>query len=115
MALRWVGLLFGIGGLITLWLFGKKANRAVLARRDGEKRFAEVVGIEDTNVKVNDNRQARLLWREEDGQEGKSFMRNRSELSRLYAAGDEIVVFRLGEDAFWEGDVGPPAREISET
>ncbi len=110
--LRWVGLLFGIAGLYTLWRFGNQTNDAIRARRFGEKRMAEVTGIVDTNVKVNDHRQARLTWREEDGQVGQSLMRDRGELSNLYRAGDKVVVFRLDEKAFWEGDVGPPAREM---
>jgi len=109
---RWIGLFFGVGGLLTLWFFGLKTNVALIARRDGEKRFAQVTGIAETNVEINEKAQARLVWREEDGQVGESFMRDRMELSRLYKLGDKIVVFRLGEKAFWEGDVGPPKREM---
>lgn len=110
--LRWIGLAFGIAGLVTLWSFGQAANRAIRARRDGEKRRAVVTEIRDTAVRVNNRRQARLIWREEDGRTGRSLMRAGEELRRLYDAGDEIVVFRLGRHAFWEGDVGPPAREV---
>jgi len=109
--LRWVGLAMGIGGLWALWYFGSRANRAVIVRRDGDKRFAEVTGIHEMNVEINSHPQGRLLWREDDGQTGESLMRDRFELSRLYKAGDQIVVFRLGDEAFWEGDVGPPRRE----
>lgn len=110
--LRWVALLFGLGGIFTLWRFGKETNRAILARRDGEKRLAKVIGIAETSVEVNGRRQARLAWREDDGQTGESLMRDIGALSRLYKAGDPIVVFRLGDDCFWEGDVGPPRREV---
>ena len=110
---RNVGLGVGVIGLALLWFFGNRANRAVKIRRDGEKRMAEVTGISPANVEVNGERQARLQWREQDGQTGTSLMRNMGELSRLYQAGDRIVVFRLRDEAFWEGDVGPPWREVS--
>jgi len=110
--LRWVGLGLGVLGLAALWFFGQRANRAILARRDGDKRFGEVVGIQELNVQVNNRRQGRLMWREEDGQMGESLMRDLNELGRLYKAGDRIVVFRLGNEAYWEGDVGPPKREV---
>ncbi len=112
--LRLLGLVMGIGGLATLWLFGRQTNRAILARRDGERRLAEVVAIAETNVRVNKRRQGRLVWREPDGRVGESLMRDYGELGRLYKGGDEIVVFRLGDEAWWEGDVGPPAREAGD-
>jgi len=110
--LRNIGLVMGLAGLGAIWFFGGKANRAVKARRDGEKRYAVITEIRDVNVKINDVGQGRLHWRESDGQTGRSFMRDMPTLLKLYDAGDRIVVFRLGEDAFWEGDVGPPRREI---
>ncbi len=113
--LRWIALAMGAAGLLALWRFGRAANAAILARRDGEKRLAQVVAIRPANVTVNDRRQGRLAWREEDGQTGESLMRDMAELERLYDPGDKIVVFRRGRDAFWEGDVGPPAREAGQT
>lgn len=111
---RYIGLFFGILGLLTLWRFGQQTTDALLARKRGEKRLARVTGIAESGVKVNGRRQARLCWREEDGQEGESLLRNVAELSDLYREGDQIVVFRLGERAFWEGDVGPPKREMQD-
>ncbi|MCG6903385.1 MAG: hypothetical protein LJE68_11965 [Rhodobacter sp.] len=109
--LRYIGLVTGLIGLAALWFYGQRANRAVKARRDGEKRYAVIQRIAETGVTVNDRPQGRLEWREEDGQLGKSLMRSMAELRKLYEAGDRIVVFRLGRDAYWEGDVGPPRRE----
>ena len=109
---RWLGLFIGLGGLYTLWRFGSQTNAAILARRDGEKRFADVIGITELNVEINGRRQGRLMWREPDGQTGESLMHSVTKLSNLYKSGDKIVVFRLGDDAFWEGDVGPPKREV---
>ena len=110
--LRYFGLGIGVLGLALLWRFGARTNAAILARRDGEKRFAVITGIIDSGVEVNEREMGRLEWRESDGQTGRSLMRDLQELRDLYEAGDRIVVFRRGEDAYWEGDVGPPKREI---
>jgi len=110
--LRYIGLVVGLIGLAALWRFGAKANRAIKARRDGDKRFAVITEIRDAGVAINDVEQARLVWREEDGQVGESLMHSISKLRDLYEAGERIVVFRLGKDVFWEGDVGPPKREM---
>ncbi len=107
-----VALAIGAAGLWALWRFGSQTNAAILARRDGERRMARVTGIADANVVVNDRMQARLEWREEDGRTGRSLMRDRGDLERLYKPGDAIVVYRRDTDAFWEGDVGPPARAV---
>lgn len=112
LVLRWIGLGFGLAGLAALWAFGSQANRAVKVRRDGEKRHAEVAGVRGLSVSVNGRRQGRLMWREADGQLGESLMRSEHWLRERYAPGDRIVVFRLGRHAFWEGDVGPPQREM---
>ena len=110
--LRWIGLGLGIAGLAALWGIGSRANRAVRVRRDGEKRMAQVTGVREVNVTGNHRRQGRLMWREADGATGESLMRDAEALRRLYRTGDPIVVFRLGRHAYWEGDVGPPAREV---
>lgn len=110
--LRNIGLAMGLVGLGALWFFGGQANRAIKARRDGEKRFAVITEIREINVEVNDVTQGRLHWRETDGKTGQTLMHDMPKLLNLYDAGDRIVVFRLGSDAFWEGDVGPPKREI---
>jgi len=112
LVLRYIGLVIGVIGLGALWWFGTQANRAIKARRDGEKRFAVITAIKDAGIKINGSEQARLVWREEDGQVGESLMRSMYHLCEAYEAGDRIVVFRLGKDAFWEGDVGPPKREM---
>lgn len=110
--LRYIGLAVGALGLLALWLLGQQTNRAIKARRDGEKRIAAVMDIRHVNVEINGRPQARLVWREDDSKTGESLMRDESELRSLYESGDKIVVFRLGRHAFWEGDVGPPRREV---
>lgn len=109
---RYAGLVLGLAGLAALWMFGKQANRAIRVRRDGQKRMAVVTALRDSSVQVNHRPQGRLVWREEDGQTGQSLLRDLDELQRLYDVGDPVVVFRLGRHAYWEGDVGPPAREV---
>lgn len=109
---RYIGLFFGIAGLLTLWRVGRRATNKLLARKQGEKRFARVTGILEAGRSVNGRRKARLTWQEEDGQTGESLLRDARELSGRYKAGDQIVVFRLGETSVWEGDVGPPKREM---
>ncbi len=110
--LRYIGLGVGLLGLSALWLLGQQTNRAIRARRDGDRRIAKVMDIRGTGVEVNDRQQARLVWREDDGKTGQSLMRDEAELRSLYKTGDRIVVFRLGRYAVWEGDVGPPRREV---
>ena len=70
-----------------------------------------MTGVRETRLKINGRRQARLEWREDDGQIGRSLMRDATELRR-YQTGDPVVVFRLGRHCYWEGDVGPPRREV---
>ena len=111
--LRWTGLALGIGGLIVLWLTGSRTNRAILARRDGDKRLASVTSIEQLRLTVRGARQGRLHWREEDGRTGASLAHPVQWLRDRYRPGDRIVVFRLGDFAVWEGDVGPPERDVA--
>ncbi len=111
--LRWLGLVLGLAGLAALWRFGARANRAVKVRRDGEKRYARVTGIREVKLLVKGAPQGRLVWREEDGQVGESLLHNAEWLRGRYAPGEPVVVFRHGRHAFWEGDVGPPKREVA--
>ncbi len=110
--LRWIAFALGLLGLYALWRFGSQTNAAILARRDGEKRLAKVVAVNPTGVEINGRPQGRILWREDDGQAGESLMRDLGRLKQHYDPGDSIVVFRRGKDAVWEGDVGPPRREV---
>lgn len=110
--LRFIALGLGILGLVTLWRFGTQTNAAILARRDGQKRMATVIAVRDTGVRINGRAQGRLVWREEGGETGESLMRDRGQLEHLYKPGDPVVVFRRDRDVFWEGDVGPPRREM---
>ncbi|MDF0599939.1 hypothetical protein P1J78_04270 [Psychromarinibacter sp. C21-152] len=110
--LRWIGLAVGLAGLAALWVFGKRANRAVRVRRDGRRVLADVMGVRELRVTVNGARQGRLTWREPDGKTGESLMRPVAWLRETYRPGDRIVVYRLGRHAYWEGDVGPPRHAL---
>lgn len=103
---RMVGWAVGAIGLGTLWFFGMKTNRAILARQHGEELVAEVTEVRRLKIEVNGRQQARLHWRLPDGAEGRSLMRDANGLV-MYAPGDRITVFRRGRDMWWEGDVGP--------
>jgi len=110
--LRNIGLALGVMGLAMLWFGGTRANRAIKARRDGEKRFAVITAIREVPGRQD---KGHLIWREEDGLTGQSLPRAMDALLEAYDAGDRIVVFRLGGYAVWEGDVGPPWREMEQT
>ncbi|MDJ0630942.1 MAG: hypothetical protein QNJ44_21975 [Rhodobacter sp.] len=110
--LRRIALALGIAGLVTLWVFGRAANRAIKVRRDGEKRMATVTRIVEAGSAKTGKKQGRLAWYEEDGQTGESLRHDLEDLENRYQAGDLIAVYRLGTDAYWEGDVGPPKRDI---
>ena len=107
---RMVGWVVGAVSLGTLWFFGMKTNRAILARRFGDELVAEVTEMRRLKIEVNGRQQARLYWRLPDGTEGRSLMRDASQLV-VYNAGDAITVFRRGREMWWEGDVGPRAEE----
>ncbi len=111
--LRRGALVLGLLGLWALWAFGQRANRDVKVRRDGEKRMADVMGVRQLRRRVGGEPQGRLMWREPDGRTGESFPHDAKWLRETYAPGDRIVVFRLGRHACWEGDVGPPQREMT--
>jgi len=101
----------GAAGLIMLWKFGRQATSAVKARRDGDELLAEVTGVRALSVEINDVKQGRLQWRDEDGQAGESLMRGLPDL-RKFERGDIITVYRRGGEVWWQGDVGPPARDL---
>ena len=109
---RWlvrIGTVFGVAALIMLWFFGKRATLAVKARRDGEAGVGEVVEVRATSVSVNNETQARLIWRGPDGEEGQSLMRGITELRKI-PVGAKINIYRFGDQMWWEGDVGPRNR-----
>ena len=101
-----IGAVFGIAALIMLWFFGKRATLAYKTRRDGQALVAEVIEVRSTSVTVNDEPQARLVWRDETGAVGESLMRGVSQLRSL-GPGTKINVYRFGDQMWWQGDVGP--------
>ncbi|MDF0597034.1 DUF3592 domain-containing protein [Psychromarinibacter halotolerans] len=109
--LRWGALVLGLLGLAALWAVGQRANRAIKVRRDGDRRMADVMGVRDLRLRIGGAQQGRLTWREPDGRTGESFPHDADWLRKTYGPGDQIVVFRLGRHACWEGDVGPSRQD----
>lgn len=105
---QWIGLLFGLLTLGCFWHSGRKAVAAVRARRHGAREVAQVTGIKETGVKVNNKSRYRLTWREASGREGESLMYPREEIDG-YRAGSEIAVYQGIKQAWWVGDVGERA------
>ncbi|MEL6169258.1 MAG: DUF3592 domain-containing protein [Pseudomonadota bacterium] len=102
----WLGGVAGAIGLAALAIAGGRANRAVLARRDGVRQVATVVRVRELWLEVNDTKQARLVWTGPDGVEGESLSDDVQEFV-AWKPGDRITVYRRGKSVWWEGDVGP--------
>ncbi|MEM6634348.1 MAG: DUF3592 domain-containing protein [Pseudomonadota bacterium] len=105
----WVGWITGGLGLGVLALIGAQTNRAYLARERGEMLTAEVTGVLETGVSVNNEKRVRLHWRAPDGAVGQSLMTKAFRLA-AYRPGDQITVFRGAKRMWWEGDVGARRR-----
>ncbi len=100
------GGIVGLIGLVALAVAGGRANRALLARRDGEKQIACVSEVKTLRRRAKKRIQGRLHWIGPDGFHGQSLTCDRDDLA-LYSAGSKIIVYRRGDDVWWEGDVGP--------
>ncbi|MGR3466969.1 MAG: DUF3592 domain-containing protein [Shimia sp.] len=106
-ALRWVVLLPGVVALGLLWLMGGWATTAAMTRWNGTRVVARTTGTKRTNTKVNDRYRYRLTWLEPDGRTGESLMHSEADLRAWTDPPRDIVVYRDGENAYWEGDIGP--------
>lgn len=95
----------GLGGFFMLRSL-RAAGHAQRLRDSGEARQAIIADI----PRRKGRKPARMLvWREADGQEGRTGWLLDPRLSG-YAPGQEITVYRIGSDAVWQGTVGPPGR-----
>ncbi|MEL6211348.1 MAG: DUF3592 domain-containing protein [Pseudomonadota bacterium] len=105
-----VGLLFAVPAIGYLVSSLMETQEAIAARDRGAVIEASVVAVARTNVKINERRQFRLVWRmPDDGSEHRSWMGPRGDFSGL-PVGSTITVFRhpTALDAvYWEGDTGP--------
>ncbi|MEO0911800.1 MAG: hypothetical protein AAFY59_02250 [Pseudomonadota bacterium] len=93
----------------------EKGAKAVRMRERGVRRRARVTGLKITNVSVNKRKLVRLMWLDEEGVEGASFMARREKFER-WPEGSEVWVYadRAGRrPSVWEGDVGPARGEPS--
>jgi hypothetical protein len=102
---NWV-LLFILAG--CFWWVGQKTNHAIKARRQGQAEWVEVTGTHRSKTGVNKRYRYRLTWRAGDGSTGESMMAA-PEVFSAYKAGDQTLVYRRGNGAWWQGDVGPKA------
>lgn len=102
--INWVCAVVLAGGF---WWRGHLANRGVKARREGIAQWVEVTGIRRTGWPVgNKRRYHRLTWRAADGITGESMI-DVPEAFSVYEVGDQTVIYRLGANSWWQGDVGP--------
>lgn len=100
------------GGGLWSYLAWAKAGRLIWLRDHGERRKATVTEHFRTKVRVNNRPRYRLVWRDSEGLEGRSFMMPHGGLEG-FPTGTELAVFvdpggRL--PPVWEGDVGPARR-----
>lgn len=100
----------GAGALGSLWWFGGRTNRAVRARRDGRTVPAEIVEVRMITRRrrntIGKQKYGRVIWRDDQGGVGESLRYPMRKLSDL-KIGQTTTVYRLGDESWWEGDVGP--------
>jgi hypothetical protein len=96
----------GVAALIILWVFGGRANRAILARRLGYRTVAVVDAVIETKNSGRPSGKGYMVWRTADGVRGESL---RHPIGTLRAIGRdaEINVYVRKGHSVWEGDVGP--------
>lgn len=96
----------GLISLLTLWILGQKANRAVLARRLGHRTVAVVQTVVETKVSGRPSGKGYMVWRTADGVRGESLTHPIGKL-RAIGEGAQINVYVRRKHSVWEGDVGP--------
>ncbi|MCV3274435.1 DUF3592 domain-containing protein [Roseobacter sinensis] len=89
---------------IKIFLFGRKASRAIKARDQGQRITARVTGYRKRSGFWS------LVWQRADGHEGESLSYLEEEV-KAWPVGDKIYVYVLGNDCWWKKDVGP--RDVS--
>jgi len=104
--LQTVSGLAGLMGVVLLWVFGSRTNRAILARKYGYRTGATVTTIRQRQKKARSNRAGYLTWITDDGVKGKSLYHPLSKLQSIGKDGRINVYVRKGHSV-WEGDVGP--------
>lgn len=108
-----MALLLGLGALAAIWFPGYKAARAVLARRYGRSKTAQVIEIVEIRRKSRSPTRGYIIFEDEEGRTGKSFSADLDSL-RAMGVGAQISIFVRGNDIWWEGDTGPRARVPSQ-
>lgn len=96
----------GLMSLATLWWFGSRVNKAILARRLGLRTVAVVIDIVETKDSGRPSGYGYLVWRTPDGVRGESMTHKIGKL-RAIGRDAEINVYVRQGYSVWEGDVGP--------
>lgn len=108
---RSLQILSGIAGIVALallWWRGMKTNRGMLARRHGDRTGATIREIVERKSSGRATGKGYMVWVTDDGLRGESLDRPIADLERL-GVNSRIVIYRRGDDTWWEGDVGPRA------
>jgi len=97
----------GLGGLALwlLWRIGGRAVSGVRARREGQPCLARLTAVRLSRMPGPGGTQARIVWRDGDGVEGRSLPRAHSALRGL-CPGQSVTVYRHADRTWWAGDVG---------
>lgn len=101
-------LVLGVVALGLLWRIGGWVVSGVKARRDGPAETATVVGMERSVIRAVDGERYRLVWRGQDGHEGRSLLHKKRDLADIMP-GTPITLYRDGPHLWWSGDVGARA------
>ncbi len=104
--MQWIAGAIGLFALFNLWITGRRANRAVLARRYGYSSTAKVHEIIERRSKGRPTGKGYMVFRTADGPPQ---MTLDGDVERFLEIGEgaEIAVFVRGKTAWWEGDTGP--------
>lgn len=105
-SLQFVALAVGLVALAMLWFPGKKAAKAVNARRYGRRDVATITRIVERTTSGKPTGKGYMQFQHPDGLKGESLDHPIRKLQAL-GTGTEIVVFVHGDDIWWEGDIGP--------
>jgi hypothetical protein len=101
----WVTIVVGSIALGFLWFCGLASVQITIARRDGRALKAIITEITPTLLEYNDQPRHRLVWKDELGVYGQSWMAKQSDLA-CYKVGDEITIFLHKGKKYWRGDIG---------
>ena len=104
-SMRWVSLFMGIATLALGWFMARKTVAMLRARKFGPHEQGEVVEIK--RLRTANSKGYVLIWRDAQGQEGRSLKSKRETRYAAFPPGTQIDLFRDAKGrAWWSGDVG---------